>query len=351
MNNKKIKNNSQRGQALIIAILLISVVGAIAFGVALIALSEYASGRNIEHSIEAYYSAEAGIEDGLKRFKNFPGSTFEIPEGAVLDSADPTSSKKVAKVNLEQLGEPSISQPTIVPDGTVAEPTVSEATDHIYYLKAFSKIRCIPGMADYARFCQFTLAKDQSLTLDLSGLIDSSGLQATRFLISIEKIGAAEEPGKKREVWLRWYQPLEGSDDLYPLPDLRRVSKDFFECYTGSINNAPGLQFYIGDCSSISLSPIPANPDLTPTNFQSIRTYNANFLKIKAFSNETNPGPEIMRVSLDTQYSGVIGGPKLYIESTGFYRGSKRKIVGSYDKETSNWDVMDYTLYSLTNIF
>ena len=67
----KIKNNQERGAALILSVTLILAVGLIiGSGLTYLTLTSIASTQNRVKSIQSYYAAEAGIEDSLLRLKN-----------------------------------------------------------------------------------------------------------------------------------------------------------------------------------------------------------------------------------------------------------------------------------------
>lgn len=65
--NKKIKK--KKGAALITAILLASIVGAVAIGVSAIAIRQVNISETYSNGLVAFYSAESGLEEGLLRFR------------------------------------------------------------------------------------------------------------------------------------------------------------------------------------------------------------------------------------------------------------------------------------------
>jgi len=302
-----------KGAALIIAVLLISVIGAIAFGASLLGLSEFLSGKTIEHSIEAFYAAEAGIEDGLARFQHYSEQNFEIPKNANKDSG------LWAEVDLDE--------------GLVSQTNYSDPVDsgkHIYKLKVWSKIKCDPNTLspeDYEKYCTFELARDESVTLDISDVSSS-------FKIETEKANSLAPEPEKIALWFRYF----GGEEL-DIPVAERISQDFYECISGWGGvQVTGLsnQVNVDEC------------DFRLHNGR-VKTYGANNLKIKTFARQVGPDSQekIIKIKLITSGDDYIGGPFLNIESTGFYKGSKRRIVAEVNRQSKSiLDIFDYTLYS-----
>jgi len=75
----------QRGFALLLTLVVVSVIGVVAFGVGRLTLTEFRQTVRFQDSQDALQTAEAGIEDGLVRFR-FNRDT-EVPSGQVVMGA------------------------------------------------------------------------------------------------------------------------------------------------------------------------------------------------------------------------------------------------------------------------
>ncbi|MEI7792299.1 MAG: hypothetical protein WCI57_02350 [Candidatus Berkelbacteria bacterium] len=115
----------QRGTALIIAILLISAVGAVGFSFGRVFLSEYINAKLHESSIVAYYAAESGIEEGFLRYRY--SRNAEVP----------FVNWKMDSVNRTRYNRVNITTPTI-PIGAGVDKTTDTPPaggDQVYYLR------------------------------------------------------------------------------------------------------------------------------------------------------------------------------------------------------------------------
>lgn len=74
------KKLNKPGSALLISIFLIAVFGTAAMGISKIVITEIRSNRLASDGKVAYYAAEAGIEDGLARYRNNPDIILETTD-------------------------------------------------------------------------------------------------------------------------------------------------------------------------------------------------------------------------------------------------------------------------------
>lgn len=118
----------QSGNALLITMVIIAVVGTVGFGVSRVAISALKTQNRLEDSANAYQAAMAGIEDGLLRWRF--DKQVEVPgAGSGLDCPDPPTlqSQYYTRVNVTT-GKVT---PCILPD----ELGPPAATDIVYDLK------------------------------------------------------------------------------------------------------------------------------------------------------------------------------------------------------------------------
>jgi len=288
-----------KGTALLVTVLLAGAVGAVAFGLFKIANSELFIGTKEEEGIEAFYAAQAGVEDALMRFKFKQGNNLEIPEGAREDTSE------VARVNVESglVGKT---------DYNIANNPDSD--QYIYDLKVWSKTNRV----------EVTLKKDESIILDVSEPADNN-----------ESIIVNWEPeGRNRGSAKLWYRL---SDPVSTSVDPRGLDRKFFTYLASQeLNdmNNPGAINWPG------VSPLPAGMD--NNNFS---LFGFGTLKFKAFGDDGSRIKLIIRKRGSAD--GYIGGPYIYIESTGYYGNTARKIKVTLDRESKSvLDIFDYVIYS-----
>ena len=293
--------NKNKGTALLVTVLLIGAIGAIAFGVFKIANSELFVGTKQEEGTEAFYAAQAGVEDALMRFKFSDSGRLEIPDGAREDTPE------VLRVDIinGSLGNQDYNDKSKNP----------ESDKYIYDLKAWYKTDKFEIM----------LEKDQSVILDVSDFVDRGNLLVR---------WAPQGPGvdvKNSKLWYRLYDPEGASRD--PRDDLKR---DFFTylAYYNEGNN-PAIR------PGAPLENFPPLPPNTPNPF---KTRGFKTIKFKAFGDDNSKIKLIVRSTND---DALIGGPNLYIESTGYYGDTARKLKVTVDRASKSvLDIFDYVIYS-----
>ena len=77
----------KKGSAILIATLLVTAIGSLAFSFGKILLADITSASIYENGVGSYYSAESGIEEGMLRYRFSSSAT--VPEtGWGLDNSD-----------------------------------------------------------------------------------------------------------------------------------------------------------------------------------------------------------------------------------------------------------------------
>jgi hypothetical protein len=302
----------QQGTALLVTVLLAGAISAIAFGMTKVTLNEVFVGMKDQEGLEAHYAAQAGVEDALLRYKFHDQTSLEMPDGA---RGGANGTNEVVRIYLNQ---PSVAKV----DPTVVRPAAN-ADDYYYDLKVWHKMDCSVDL------CEYKLKKDESVLLDTS----SAGATIN---VSWNLHGAdgslitnlTHEQAKQTGLWYRLSDPTE-QNRIDPTPQ----GRDFFTVFS-----------YFNSSDNDNIDPRFASFALlrSQTNFLSVRT--AKSLKFKAFmANSLNDGSYI-KVTIT---SGIIGGPKTYIESTGHYGDTAKKIEVTVDRESKSIiDVFDYVIYS-----
>ena len=298
----------QHGTALLVTILLAGAISLVAFGMTKVALNEIFVGTKGEEGLEAFYAAQAGIDDGLMRFKFHDKADLELPADAEKDS------KKVIRVyinkNAGEVGKVSVVNPINIPPSLTVD-------DYVYDLKVWYKESCLPPKG-----CVYELEKDQSILL---GLLDAGSSIQVSWDTTNRIINSEDQ--KKAGLWYRLFDPVHPSQI-----DPRGESREFltiFSSYNNSVNTADDR-----------LEPYTIVNGTT----KAVLTRSARSLKLKAFLPSTD---NKIKVKILTNEGKVIGGPKTYIESTGYYGDTAKKIVATIDRDSKSIiDVFDYVIYS-----
>lgn len=115
----------RRGSALIISILLMAVIATASFGIARWALIEISSGQIQQANIKAYYLAEAGIEEGLLRWRY--NHQVETPVGSRQYTINNASDIDARKWQISNLTSGNIEQAT----GSADLESLDQSQDHV----------------------------------------------------------------------------------------------------------------------------------------------------------------------------------------------------------------------------
>lgn len=145
-----VKSEHNKGNALVIALILITIILTIALGVGYMTVAEVKMQTSLEEASIAYSAAEAGIEDGLLRWRyNHDVETVDI---------NPVYKEQIDRVDL---GVGTVEKQSVPPDPVI--PQVSDASWYdlkVTYRKLTSATDAISG----------TIEKDK--VLEISGLDD-----------------------------------------------------------------------------------------------------------------------------------------------------------------------------------
>lgn len=312
----------QTGTALLITLLLAGVISAIAFGMTKITLNEVFVGMKGQEGLEAQYAAQAGVEDALMRYKFHDKTSLEMPDRA---RGGTNGTNEVVRVYLNRFLVEKLDPTTNRPE--------ANADDYYYDLKVWHKQDC------QADSCEYILKKDESISLDTSDITGTINVAWNLYNVNDRIIGTMpaieakktglwyrlsdpdaahqgqiDPTGQSREffTFLNYYNPLD-DPTLYPNPDPRF--------------NQPGIRIPRG------ITGVP------------LSTRGGRNLKFKAFL-PNSPSGAYIKITIASTPEAV-GGPKTYIESTGHYGDTAKKIEVTVDRESKSIiDVFDYVIYS-----
>jgi len=266
-----------QGFALLLTLVVVSVIGVVAFGVGRLTLTEFKQGLQFQNSQDALQTAEAGIEDGLLRYR-YDRNT-EVPFGSkdtCSVSTEPTDTTSfVLRVNLTT-GTRSCINPLV----TVA-PNPSE---HVYDLKIYYKSKSLnPSTSP-------VVAKDG--TYNISG-IDSS---TTNLTITAKDSSASSNCAKQTNPQNAYvqieYTATDGSVSSKP-EILTEGSRDYNRLIGG------GYSPLISGSTSVEIKPLEnciqlggqlsgANPiDFGTTIVQSVGYYNGVKRSLSSYINRS----------------------------------------------------------------
>ena len=159
-----------RGFALLLTLVVVSVIGVVAFGVGRLTLTEFRQTMRFQDSQNALQAAEAGIEDGLVRFRY--DRNVEVPYGAkdtcTSSVTEPTTATSyVLRVNLSN-GVRSCIDPTKTPS--------PDPSQNVYDLKIMYKST---KLGAFGSTPTQLLADANTPTLNQDQLLVISGLDGT----------------------------------------------------------------------------------------------------------------------------------------------------------------------------
>lgn len=301
----------QAGTALLITLLLAGAISAIAFGMTKITLNEVFVGMKGQEGLEAQYAAQAGVEDALMRYKFHDKTSLEMPEGA---QGGQNGTDNVVRVYLNR---------PLVTNVPASNRPSANTNDYYYDLKVWHKKDC------QVDSCGYKLKKDESILLDTSDITGTINVTWNLYNANNNVVPPAnltEDQATKTALWYRLSDPTNPT-----LLDLSGQNRDFFTI----------LSYYRNPAHYTPRAPfLPINPG--QPNSLSIRT--AKALKFKAFLPGSLSG-DYIKITITT--SEMVGGPKTYIESTGHYGDTAKKIEVTVDRENKSIiDVFDYVIYS-----
>lgn len=300
-------NSRTTGSALVVSLILTASIGLVLAGMARFVQSSLRITSNTEDATLAFAAAEAGIEDGLLRWRY--NRDVELPR--LVDVEMQKSVTRANRVNLTT-GE-------VDPLAELGQGISSSSTDSRYDLRIWYKAPAvgisspeIPRDASYA----YQLAKDKMLDVDVSGL------RGQTLVFSY----ALPDPNLRATVEAR----LIREDSNGTLVEVKRVE-------TAVTNGSVTLE-------------IPAGSD------------NLGYrVRYKAFilTGDGAPAADDSRIhyalslpaAAAERATGLIDTGSTIIESTGYYGGAKRTLVAKIDRTSGTvLGIFDYVLFANQDI-
>lgn len=371
----------KRGSALIIAMLLITAVGGIAFGIARLLFMETSLQSISENGIVAYYAAESGLEEGFLRYRY--DKNAEVPFSNWTWNAD-ESQNKVFRTNLSTLAVDTGGSFV----GVTKSDSLGSPTEKYYDLRmgyaGMENIKNAQGDTemnplygndadqngifniedlkntnyDAGKNSVLKIPYDESVKIDLPGFNSTTqplslyakyyGYNSAdtnskcNFLLEVKFL---VDDGRKRE-----YKALVTHD---PLNCPTVLGSGFTDKLMGAGggNYADGLgKYFIVKVSSLqrvitdAAGVVPAGSKVT--------------LYIKPLTRNTIPDAAEKFTSLglavencvasnmDSCKDKTVPSPHTRLESTGYFGGASRKLMADIDRQSGTlYDLYDYVIY------
>lgn len=292
----------RRGSALITTMIIAGSVGLILAGIVRFAVVQLQTASGLEDGTLAYAAAEAGIEEGLLRWRY--DRNVELP---VVNNQETIPNTPVERVDLTTGATPSV-----VALGTLLPP----ATDSAYDLRIWYKA---PKIGDATKLSdpnyEYRINKDQTAQVDVSNLRGE-----------ILQLDYAVPAGDQARVEVSLVTQNGCPAVAGVTPDLCEVSKQLSDMATGGT----------------LLIPIPAGLDQNP-----FRVRIKPFIFKAGTATAAEPTSYITYALKPTKSaSSLIDSGTTIIESTGYYGNAKRKLVAKINRLSGTiLGIYDYAVY------
>ena len=323
MNNRSISNlylkSKPRGFALLLTLVVVSVIGVVAFGVGRLTLTEFRQTIRFQDSQDALQAAEAGIEDGLVRYRydrntEVPESKTSDPYGCGDSTETTQSTVRVLRVDLDAK-TPSYN--CVDPTKTNDISTIIDPTHHIYDLKVYYKgdsLGSLTSAQSETGLTNCTVGASSGIEVKKDEKVVMSDLpQSDTILVKAPNTSASLMLNTNNYYFLIEYLSTDGLSPTKILynPGSGNQSKDYMDL-TGGLT---GLHVPISiSTSSMSLKPLEGNICLSAKS-------------------------EDSTIKIDFGFT--------FIQSTGYFNGVKRSLTSILNRSSGGTSgAYDYVLFS-----
>lgn len=372
-----------RGSAIIVAMLLISVIGGIAFAIGRLLFIESTSASYYANGAVAYYAAESGMEEGFLRYRYNRNS--EVPfNGWILDDGIATYT----------VGE-GVFRSDLSPSGTVnkgsgfigvnkAAVAISDAMKQYYDLRmgyigtdgspwfgpkdtASNGLDAadFPATETEAKTTPFFVNKDDAIKIDLTGLNLTNLALIVKFYNDSQTppvpVGKFNDLRKCRAlVEAKITVDNGGATDEYKslinydkarcstTTDFNIIQDQLFKGSIDIINVDSNSMFGLSDSPSFIVSKIQEvinvdNLGALPLASSKVTLFLKPLYYNVAIGLATNCTSVIANCNTK---ANIVSGPSTKIESTGYYGGTTRKLEADIDRQSGTlYDLFDYVIY------
>ena len=365
----------KQGSAILIAILLVTAIGALAFSFGKILLYDIANAGIYENGVGSYYSAESGVEEGMLRYRD--NQMTEVPSQSFSLSSKIGANGKVFRSDLTNKIIQTSDTNTPNDYSGMSKTTLVSSNVNQYYDLRMGYV----GSSDNQPFWGNDL--DSPSGLDLNDLGDSNygsttpslnvgqdqvikftippslNLSSNDLLLfaafpgiadinkAILKVSAVvENPTLLTPT--QYEEMIAYNPDGAALPgNLGGSSSDYarptFTTFVGGAASMPALSV-----SGLLTQLLGSPPQLNSTIELSIRPlYNNARIGLTTTNCQTFNSSIGYNSSCDGTDSTVLPGPITKIISSGYYMGSVKTLESDIDRQSgTTYDLFDYVIYN-----
>lgn len=367
----------QRGSAIIVAVLLISAIGAVGFSFGRVFLSEFANATVHENGVFAYYSAESGIEEGFLRYRY--SRDAEVPF-ANWKMETPTDRNKF---NLANVTAPN----SLGSRNKTANNSLSFANQYYYLRMGYAGIGALPffgqdvaaplngkldaldikeasyGTGDYS---YLKIVQDDSYKIDLTNLLRANfsyDINLFAKFLGRSSIDTANIGNSFIEAKLiidtigngsavKEYKTILSANPDTTCLDLQTV-ENRATCAASAVKTSSitvsGNDYAWGITNLISYWRTQATPNMfVPSNISKVTLvlkplYHDAVVGIT--SNVCSPSG-LPGFACDYTANTVVPGPFTTVSSVGTYKGVYRTLEANIDRQSGSlYDLYDYVIY------
>jgi len=353
----------KRGSAIVIALLLITAIGAIGFSFGRVLFLDIANASLYENGIGAYYAAESGLEEGFVRYR------YQMSAAVPFENWIPDENK-VFRYNLtsnaQEFNIASDLTEGFLQDGTYLigdirnEGQLTAGTQY-FDLRMGSKAGTISGDAmsdasvsidsmtdqNYGLESSYRIARDETKKFDL-GNIFASGAEINLFFKPIENIKDTARPttaplNEKNCVLIE--AKITGQKADGSIEERKGLLNNSSTCDYSSIivdpSKAIGYDFYAYDDALAPNSIFwtsALKSKITPAIL-----YERAILSLKPI------GSDIVYLLQETggdAATDLLEGGSSEIKATGYYGGISRTLAANIDRRSGSlYDLYDYVIF------
>jgi len=342
-NNSSLRYNifaMKRGSVIIIAMLIVSAVGGIAFSFSRVLFLEILASRSFVNGIGAYYAAESGIEEGFLRLRFDKESEIPTEQNTEALRTDLSLNKRINN----NKGILKASDSGIEPANEVYDLSVSSKSD-IFGQDADKNGNILPqeDIGAYKKLSDvgsdYLIKRDDSKKFSLKNLEDGSDITF-------------------------WFRPMTDNSTLpRPFNNKRCVlleTKIVGKRVGDSKTQEKKLLLYSND-PACDYSGVTKSQSLKDLTNQSYTIPLNDVVKISSIKNRIWPTVKIVDAYLFIKPIGSdiaiafernnptdppLFGPSIIVSSSGYFGGTARHLSASIDRQTGTlYDLFDYVIY------
>jgi len=353
-----------KGTALLIAILLVTAIGTIAFSFGRIMALEIDNAAIYENGISAYYAAESGVEEGLLRYRYSASAAVPFEDWTL-------NQNKVLRTDLSAKQMVSTTDDGIARTIDILAPLKQIYDLRLGYLGSEGKSKFTPfygqdanqdgnfdlndlRSANYAASADspFYLQKDESLKFNYSKNLDISASKPLVLMVNfINPAGATFIPENAlMEIKATVKRPtLPRPQEYKKMLAFERPTGKNSGVHGGKINDyfsdifVPGSETLVYANNLLADLGVPVEPGMEIT------------LALKPLYYDVKIGLATsgcllnyaMNLNCTMKADSVLSGPYTTINSTGYYGGATRTIEAKINRQSGTlYDLFDYVVYT-----